>query len=187
MSIVFAGMRVKSTLSNASVVILYTGQVVADSGISRDLVIGGVKSNATVITRGSVFAPGRRDVPVVTTVPLPVDGSIQLTLVTFSSPSVCGNALARQTVETVVSTAVCTALTSNVKTILANAGQSVTDDHVGIVFSQCPDPSLNSGEHVFVNATVYTDVLCTADASAISVVLGECIENSALFKCVHAK
>ena len=121
-----SGLRIRSTTTNASVVILDTGQVVVDNGINRNIVLGGIRAGATVITQGSVFAPGRSDLPVVMTVPIPVDGQTRLTLSTFASPSVCGNALARQTIDTTLDTAVCMTLTSSLRTVLVANNQTVT-------------------------------------------------------------
>jgi hypothetical protein len=180
------GMRIKSAASNASVVILDTGQVVVDNNINRNIVLGGIRAGATVITQGSVFAPGRSDLPVVMTVPVPVDGQTRLTLSTFSSPSVCGNALARQTIDTIIDTAVCMTITSGMRAILAADNQPVTLGQTGIVFAQCPDPTTNTAGRVWINATVYSDVGCTTGQTSVTVSLGYCIGGNAMFRCVRA-
>lgn len=180
------GMRIKSAISNASVVILDTGQVVVDNNINRNIVLGGIRAGATVITQGSVFAPGRSDLPVVMTVPIPVDGQTRLVLSTFSSPSVCGNALARQTIDTTIDTAVCMTITSGMRAILAADNQTVTLGQTGIVFEQCPDPSTNTAGRTWINATVYSDIGCTTGRTSVTASLGACIGSNAMFRCVHA-
>lgn len=180
------GVRVRSDLDNSSVVLLNGGQVVVDNNsISRSVVLAGIRAGATVVTQGSVFSPNRDDVPIVFTVPIPADGQIRLQLTMYSDPSVCGNALARQTVTTTIGTLACTALTSDLRFAVEAATNTSTDPYAGIIFAQCPDVETNLAA-AWINATIYTSVDCSADGDPILIPLGTCIASRATMGCQHA-
>lgn len=182
------GFRIKYAGTNSSVVILNTGQVVVDNNINRNLVVGGIRSGAMVITSGSVFAPGRKNVPVVITVPVPVDGLSRITMTTYSSPSFCGNSIARQTAKQTISANSCLTLTNAMKSVLGPLlTEGDIDDYTSVKFPVCLPPNDEDQSYTTMDVLLYTDGDCENTASAtIEVTLGACIDEKALFECVHA-
>ena len=168
----YAGTRYKQagTGSPVSYVMLDNGVLVFDTGITRNVVLGGLATGARVISMYTIFAPEPYNAPVISVVDVPVDGSSQLLLREYASPSVCGSTLARQETRTQIALGECLALTDSFRAFL-----NITDEglYESALFPACPA----TGNQTLVVQLFAADCTGSPDATA-AVPLGRCITSS---------
>jgi hypothetical protein len=165
----YTGARYKQAGQSISYVLLDNGVLVFDTNITRDVVLGGLEARVAVISMYTIFAPEPYNAPVISVVDVLQDGSSELLLREYASPSKCGSTLSRQETRTQLALGECLAVNDRFRLFLNISDEGLYES---LMFPACPP----TGNRTLVANLFTADCDSTPD-SVRGVQLGACLSD----------